>query len=107
MRPGELREIVVFERPVESQDDVGETVISWEPYRRLYAKVASVGFFQAIRAEQVSMNSTHLVTVRWAPGISGDHRMRWESNGGRKLYISSIVERGSRQWIEITAEEHS
>jgi hypothetical protein len=38
-------------------------------------------------------------------GITGKMRVRWKSRGDRYLYISSVVERGSREEHELTCEE--
>lgn len=107
MRAGLLRDMVVIEKPVETQNSVGETVISWEPYRRTYAAIRALGFYQAVRAEQMAADISHTVTIRWLPSVNGNMRIRWESRENRILYISSIVEVGNREWLEISVEERA
>ena len=107
MDPGALREVVVIEAAHEAQNEVGEMVITWEPWRRVRASVANVGFYQSLRAQQMSADVTHIITIHYCDGLVGSMRLRWESRDNRLLYISSITEQGIRQWHEITAEERA
>ena len=107
MDPGRLREVVVVESPRETQNAVGELVVEWVPFLRRRASIEQIGFYQSLRAQQISADVTHIVTMHYTDGITGAMRLRWESRGDRMLYISSIVEQGHRQWHELTCEERA
>jgi SPP1 family predicted phage head-tail adaptor len=107
MRAGQLRESIVIERPIESRNELGEFVRSWEPWATLRAAVEPVNFNESINRQQAGGAATHTVRTRWIAGLDTKMRIRWASRDDRILWISGAVERGNRQSWEITAEERA
>lgn len=105
MRSGPLRESIVIEAPVESQNALGESVQTWEPFAVRRASVEAVSYSETVRRQQPGGELSHLVRCRYVPGLRGSMRIVWLSRGGRVLYVSGVVERGHRQEHEISCEE--
>jgi SPP1 family predicted phage head-tail adaptor len=104
---GVLREVVIIERPVEVRNAVGESVQEWTEHARCRAGVEEVGYYESQRMNQVGGSVSHVVRIRFCPGISGAMRVRWVSRDNRMLYISGVVERGRREEHELTCEERA
>lgn len=102
---GSLREKVTIESPVETRNDFGESVQAWEEFATRYASVEPVGYFEQNRRQQLGGTVSHVVRMRYTPGLTGAMRLRWDSRGGRILYISSVVERGYREEHELQCDE--
>ena len=107
MDSGRLREVVIVEEPIETANELGETTQTWNPIARRRAAIEAVGYIEANRRDQIGGEISHTVTIRYMPALKANMRMRWESRGDRILNISGIVERGIREWHEITAEERN
>lgn len=104
---GILREKITIESPSETRNDFGESVQTWEEFATRYASIESVGYFEQQRRQQLGGTSTHVLRMRYTPGLTGAMRVRWDTRGGRILYISSIVERGFREEHELQCEEQA
>jgi SPP1 family predicted phage head-tail adaptor len=102
---GYLREKVTIESSTETRNEFGESVQAWQEYATRYASVEPVSYFEQNRRQQVGGTVSHVVRMRYTPGLTGAMRLRWDSRGGRLLYISSVVERGFREEHELQCEE--
>ena len=63
------------------------------------------GFVHDQRRQQVGGTISHTVILRYVAGVTGKMRFRWTSRAGRLLYISSVVEQGFRDELELGCEE--
>ena len=106
---GQLREMVVVEAPTYSRNAVGEMVPvePWSVVARRRASVQAVGYSEQRQLSQMGGSASHLVTMRYAEGITGGMRLRWVSRGDRMLYVSSVIETGNREGLEVYAEERA
>lgn len=98
---GGYREIFAIEKPVRTRNSAGAAVETWEQVGRICGSYEATSYYQAEGRRRIQA----LVYTRYTDAIRGDMRLRWESRNDRILYISSLVERGNREDIEITVEE--
>lgn len=105
---GILREVVIVEAAEQTRNEVGEAVqVSWNEVTRRRASVEPVGYTEQQINRQTGGSVSHVVRMRYVPGLAGGMRLRWESRGNRLLYVSSVVERGYREEHEVYAEERA
>jgi SPP1 family predicted phage head-tail adaptor len=102
---GTLRETVTIQTPVETRNSLGETTESWQTFTTRRASVQSISYSEEERRKQIGGIGAFIVNMRYVPGITGKMRIRWDSRGGRVLYISSVVEHGNLEWHELTCDE--
>jgi len=104
---GQLRETVQLESPRYERNAVGEMVPvePWEVVARRRASVQAVAYSEQRQLSQVGGSASHLVWMRYFGGLTGGMRLRWVSRGDRLLYVSSVVETGNREGLEVYAEE--
>jgi SPP1 family predicted phage head-tail adaptor len=102
---GRLRETVVIEKQTETRNAFGETSSTWSTHATRRAAVESISYSETQKQNRIGGAATWVVTCRFVDGITGKMRVRWKSRGDRYLYISSVVERGSREEHELTCEE--
>lgn len=104
---GILREKFAIEAPVESRNSVGESVQSWTTIGERLGSYEAQAYIEQDRRGQVGGSVSATVRIRYFPGLTGGHRLRWVSRGNRILYISGVVERGHREEHELTVEEQA
>jgi len=105
---GTLREVVIVEAARQARNEVGEAVQTmWVEHTRRRASIESVGYSEQQINRQTGGSVSHVVRMRYVPGLVGGMRLRWESRGNRLLYVSSVVERGHREEHEVYAEERA
>ncbi len=102
---GDLRELVEIEQPVETRNDLGESVQVWQMVARRRASVEAISYTEQQLRQQLGGTVSHLVQLRHCEGLSGKMRLRWVTRGGRLLYITSVVERNNREYQEVSCEE--
>ena len=101
------REVGVIEYPAETRNALGETLQTWTTFARVRAFVREASYSEQERRQQVGGTISHTVMLRYVPGVTGKMRFRWESRDNRLLYISSVVERGFRDELELGCEEQA
>ena len=104
---GRYRETFVLERPVRSRNAAGGTVETWETVATILGSYEQTSYSQQARNGQINSGLTATVYTRYRAGVAGDMRLRWPARGGRLLYISSVVETGNRDDLELTVEEQA
>lgn len=104
---GRYREAFVLERPVRSRNAAGGTVETWETVATILGSYEQTSYSQQARNGQINSGLTATVYTRYRAGVAGDMRLRWPARGGRLLYISSVVETGNRDDLELTVEEQA
>lgn len=102
---GILREVFAIESPTETRNALGESVQVWQEEGRRYGSYEAVSYSEQTRRGQIGGSSSATVRIRYFPGLTGKHRLRWISRDGRVLYISSVIERGFREEHELAVEE--
>jgi SPP1 family predicted phage head-tail adaptor len=73
---GRLRERVVLEAPVESDDGAGGVVRTYATQATLWAEIIAVGAKADVIADAVGAGVTHRITIRSGVAITMRHRFR-------------------------------
>ena len=102
---GSLRETIVIEQQTETRNAFGEASSSWSTHATRRASVEAISYSETQKQNRIGGAATWIVRCHFVDGISGKMRVRWKSRGDRLLYISSVVEVGSRSEHELTCEE--
>jgi SPP1 family predicted phage head-tail adaptor len=101
--PGLLRHRLVLEAPVESADGAGGVVRSYGTVATLWAEVTPLSAARAAEAERLGARITHRIGIRFAEGITTQHRFR---DHERIFRIASLRDRdGRKRFLTIEAEE--
>jgi head-tail adaptor len=104
---GLLREVFAIESPTETRNALGESVQTWQEEGRRYGSYEAISYSEQTRRGQIGGSVSATVRIRYFPGLTGKHRLRWISRGGRVLYVSSVIERGFREEHELAVEEQA
>ena len=102
MKIGLMRERVTIQAPIEQQNPFGEATIEYEVAAEVWASIAGVSTRDYFSAQQSGVLVTHRIFIRAYPGLTHQHRLIWR---GRKLEITSILERENRSVYELLARE--
>lgn len=105
--PGILREKFALEElPADERNDVGERITSeWTEVGRFFGSYEQQAYIEQEQRGKVGGSVQALVRTHWRPGVAGGMRLRWLTRDDRLLYVSSVLERGNRQELEIQVEE--
>lgn len=104
---GVLRELYSVEAPTVSRNEAGESVQTWAEIARVYGSYEAISFSESQRMAAIGGSTSATVRIRYRTGVEANQRLRWVSRGNRLLYISSVVERGNREELELTVEEQA
>lgn len=104
---GAYREVFAIEAPVRTRNAAGGTVEAWSEVARVYGSYEATSYSEQARRGQIGGGLQATVYIRYRDDITGDMRLRWVSRGDRILYVSSIVEQGNREDLELTVEEQA
>ncbi len=72
MRAGNLRQRVTLQRPALADLGSGETGVTWQDVREVWAEVKPLKGWQVERARQAQVNTTHTVRIRYAPDVTAE-----------------------------------
>lgn len=104
---GRYREVFILERPVRTRNAAGGTVETWETVAKILGSYEQTSYAQQARIGQIASGLTATVFTRYRDGVTGSMRLRWPARGDRLLYISSVVELGQADDLELTVEEQA
>ena len=65
MQSGILRHRVTFQEPIETLNEVGETITTWRDYKTVWAEVKPIRGDEFWASRQVNAEVTHRVSVRY------------------------------------------
>lgn len=99
---GQMRERVTIQSPVTEQSPFGEATTDWVDAGEVWASVRGLSSREVLQAQQANAIVTHVIRIRFFPGITHQHRLIWR---GRTMEISSLMERETRTVHEIMARE--
>jgi head-tail adaptor len=108
--PGILREKFALERlPTEEEEprnEVGERVATdWVEVAEFFGSYEQQAYIEQEQRGKVGGAVQALVRTHYRSDVVGGMRLRWITRGDRLLYVSSVLERGNRQELELTVEE--
>lgn len=104
---GTYRDVFVVEAPTRTRNAAGGTVETWSEVARIYGSYEAVSYSEQSRRGQIGGGISATVYTRWRDDITGEMRLRWPARGDRLLYVSSIIEQGNREDLELTVEEQA
>lgn len=99
---GLMRERVTIQAPVTEQSPMGEATTGWQTVGTVWASVRGLSSREVLQAQQANAIVTHVVRVRFFPGLTHQHRLIWRD---RTMEVSSLMERETRTIHEIMARE--
>jgi len=102
---GAFREVIVIEHAVESTNETGEFIQTWECFANARAEIRSLTYGQRAMMDQQVPTASWQCRLRWINGVRGKMRVRWKSNCDRILNISSMQEIGHKQYLQLVLEE--
>ena len=73
---------LVLEAPRDVPDDIGGVVRTWEFVDVVWARVYSLSGARRFEGEREESATTHAITIRWRPDITGAMRLR----DGTRIY---------------------
>ena len=97
LRSGEMDTLATVQTPTESQNAVGEPVLSWATFATRWIAVLPLSGTEQLQAAAAEASVTHRIRMRYTEGLKPKMRLVAE---GRTFEIMSVVERGMRR------EEH-
>jgi head-tail adaptor len=107
MKTKNYRETGVIERAIQGRNSLGETIENWVEFAPVRASVTETGSSEQTRRGQVDTTISHLVSLRFVPGVRSKMRFRWTSGDNRLLYIASVLIVGFRFELELQCEEQA
>lgn len=99
--PGDLRERLVLEAPVEAPDGVGGVTRNYAVLASVWASLTPVTSRAETVADAQGATATHRIVIRMRVDVTTRHRFR---SAGRVFHIVALREL-PRRFLEITAEE--
>jgi len=94
LSPGDMWTRVEIQSADKSQNEVGETVLTWSEYVTVWASVESLSARETERFAETVGFMTHRVKIRYLDGLTGAMRIVYRD---RTLEIGQIIER-DRLW---------
>lgn len=103
IRAGTLRTRLVLEEEVRTDDGQGGAALSFRPLCHVWADLRSANTRAGMEAKKLNPKLTHLVRLRYRPGITPDMRFVL---GTRAFRIDSVVDPDdTRTVLEAWCEE--
>ena len=92
MKAGSLRHVITLQEPVETQNDYGEPVTSWQDVLSCRASIEPLSAREFFASQQTKADVTHKVRLRYLPVVP-TMRLLF---GTRVFNISSALNREER-----------
>jgi len=102
MNSGRLRERITVQKRVQSQDEFGQPIDTWQDYIGLYADVVSLTGREFFQAKAVGSDITTRIMTRYYPGIKTDQRILCREN---TYDIEAVLPDRLRTRLEIVCRE--
>lgn len=103
MKAGRLRHRVTIQKATVTQDGSGQPVETWSNMEDIYAQVEQVSGRELVLAKQVSPDTTHLITIRYALHVDSIKRVKFGSRVFNVLNVNHIENR--QRTIELLCRE--
>ena len=102
LRSGEMDTKATVQTPAESQNAVGEPVLTWSTFATRWISVLPLSGTEQLQAAAAEANVTHRIRMRYTDGLKPKMRLVAD---GRTFEIMSVIERGRREEHELMASE--
>jgi SPP1 family predicted phage head-tail adaptor len=84
---GELNRKITIRAPSESQDEYGQPAVSWVDVLTTWASIRAATSKEVYAASGFASQLSHVVTIRWRPGILAKQRILYR---GRIFEIQAV-----------------
>lgn len=103
MTIGDLRQRILFQEEVKTDDDAHGHTQSWKDIAKVWANVRPLSGREIFYARQLKNTTTHLITVRYRDDITVEMRIIFET---RIMKIDSLINLEEKEkMIEIRCTE--
>lgn len=92
MEPGELRHRVTIQRRIDTTNDRGGPVETYEDWFESWAEVRDLTPREQFQAQQVGAEITKKVRIRYRPGLDEKCRIRWVPRGGQSPTVFEYLD---------------
>jgi SPP1 family predicted phage head-tail adaptor len=99
LNPLKMDRRITLQRPVATQNDYGEEVITWTKVTDLWAEKRDLKGLEKWAAQQVAAEKDIRLLIRYRTDVTPVNRILFES---REYDIKSVLELGRRESLEIT-----
>lgn len=105
INPARLDRKITLEVKVTTQNELGSMVPSWQTFAEPWAEIKQVTGGESIQGNQLTALATHLITIRYLPGVNEQMRVRLP--GGSTAGISNANNLGLRNvvWLLTCMED--
>jgi SPP1 family predicted phage head-tail adaptor len=101
--PGELRHRLTLEETEREQDEGGGFTEMWTAVATLSCDLRPFGGGEGVEADRLAGRLTHIVALRYRPGVSPAMRFR---KGARVFHILAVIDVDERnRWLKCLCEE--
>lgn len=89
---GKLIHPITIQQKIKEPDGAGSYVETWTGWGVDRARILPISAAERIRGEQIELETTHLIEIRYRPGIDKSMRLVNNNNGiERSFEIISII----------------
>ena len=100
---GELVHQVALLAPIRSPDGSGGAAVTYALEAELWADIRTRSGQSHLIADRLAGSLTHSIWIRWRPGLTPDHRFRFDT---RTFLIRSVLDHdGRHRFLECSCEE--
>lgn len=93
MMAGKLPHLLTIQEPVNTQNDYGEIIQTWQKFAQVNGGIEPASGREFWRASQSVADATHGVKIRYFPGVTPAMRILF---GSRVLNIISVLNDGEQ-----------
>lgn len=86
---GKAKHPIVIQQKIKVPDGAGSKVEEWTGWGTDIAQILPISAAERIRGERIELETTHLITIRYRPGVTSF--MRIVSDDERAFEILSII----------------
>lgn len=103
MNPGDLRHRITIQQLIETRNELGEVVQSWQDFATVWAAIEPLRGREYFDSQQINAEVTTRIRIRYRPGIKPKMRAVY---GTRIFDIQSVIDIEERhQEIHLMCKE--
>ena len=99
----DFNRLVTIERPVETDNGSGGSVVSWVKVTNAWARMRPARGGETMRNGVLTAMASEMITIRWIPNFSEKWRLVFE---GRQFNVRNIVDiEEAHVYLELSCDE--
>lgn len=103
-RSGALTKMILIQRPVTTQDSMGQPIPTWQRFARAWAAVESVDTNERFQSEREVGHKLKLFTIRYQAGIVFNYRIVYKDEYYNIRSIKEVDRKGRDAFLELLGE---